>query len=440
MTTLYAQQAWIEGRLQANVRIQVQDGSIIGVECSARQQAGDESCRLLVPALPNLHSHAFQRLLAGLAEFTKGHADDFWTWREAMFHVASQLDPPALYEVAVQLYGEMLAAGYGHVAEFHYLHQPHPLEMCQALTQAARDTGIGITLLPCLYQRGGFEGSALRAGQKLFYLPERDFLNLLHTLQPLTDGKTRLGWAPHSLRAVAPDQLQGLSRQLRGWVCHMHVAEQRREVQDCLAATRRRPVEWVLENLPIGANTCLVHATHVSAEETAALAASQACVSLNPSTEGNLGDGFFPLASFLAAGGRFGIGTDSQSSISPVEELRWLEYGQRLVEGRRNVAAGLRGESATILLEHCWASAWPVLDRKIGRIQAGFCADLLELDNQHPLLIHHPRPLSAWLFSGNASLVRRTMVAGTWRASNGVAHFTRREAFAALLSRLYARL
>jgi formimidoylglutamate deiminase len=426
--------------LQTNVRIALQGSSITAVECAAQLEAGDESCRLLVPALANLHSHAFQRLLAGLAEFTDGHADDFWTWREAMFQVASHLDPTALYEVAVQLYGEMLAAGYSHVAEFHYLHQPHPLEMCQALTQAARDTGIGITLLPCLYQRGGFDGSALRAGQKLFYLQEQDFMDLLNALQPFTDEKTRLGWAPHSLRAVEPALLQRLSQQLSGWVCHMHVAEQRREVQDCLAATSRRPVEWVLENLPIGVHTCLVHATHVSAEETTALAASQACVSLNPSTEGNLGDGLFPLTSFLAAGGRFGIGTDSQSSISPVEELRWLEYGQRLKEGRRNVAAGLRGESALTLLEHCWASATAVLDRRIGRIQAGFCADLLELDDQHPLLIHHPRPLSAWLFSGNATLVRRTMVAGIWRASAGEAHFTRREAFAALLSRLYARL
>ncbi|HEY4560514.1 MAG TPA: formimidoylglutamate deiminase, partial [Lysobacter sp.] len=301
-----------------------------------------------LPGIANLHSHAFQRAMAGLAERQTDPADSFWTWRETMYRMAARFDPELLRDVAAQLYLEMLEAGYTAVCEFHYLHHApdgRPYDdaaaMSRALIEAARETGIRLTLLPVLYMTGGFDGRALAERQRRFGHDVEAYLRLLDTLRAHRDDTLRIGCALHSLRAVPEaamrdvlDALPGDSR------IHIHIAEQTAEVDECVELRGTRPVQWLLDHAPVDARWTLVHATHLDAPEIAGIAASRATVAICTTTEANLGDGLFPLRAFMDAGGRFGIGSDSHVSTSPVEELRWLEYGQRLVTRRRNVAVG----------------------------------------------------------------------------------------------------
>ena len=381
----------------------------------------------VLPGMPNLHSHAFQRAMAGLAE-RKGRADDsFWSWRETMYAFAATVGPDELQAIAAQLYVEMLKAGYTSVCEFHYLHhQPdgvpyaQPEAMSLALVEAAREAGIGLTLLPVLYISGGFDGRALSARQRRFGHAVDAYLRLLETLRRQESDDVCVGIALHSLRAVPESALREvLGHPLAGTgPIHIHIAEQIGEVQDCLATRGARPVEWLFDHADVDARWCLVHATHLTAAETAQLARSGAVAGLCPTTEANLGDGLFPLAEYLDAGGTLGIGSDSHISISPVEELRWLEYGQRLSTRHRNIAARHEGDSVgetlwrAALRGGAQASGWPV-----GELRDGVRADLVVLDDDSPLLAARDARsvLDSFLFAGNTPLVRDVMVGGRWQ-------------------------
>ena len=370
-----------------------------------------------VPGIANLHSHAFQRAMAGLAEHQTHPEDSFWTWREIMYRFAARMTPESTYAVAAQLYAEMLEAGYTHVCEFHYVHhQPDgtpyadPAAMSRALIAAARDTGIGMTLLPVLYMTGGFDGRELSVRQRRFGHDVDGFVRLLDLLRPLQNASLRVGCAFHSLRAVPETAMREVLSALPADApVHIHIAEQIGEVQDSLALRGARPVEWLLANADVGERWTLVHATHLDDGEIAGIARSGAVVALCPTTEANLGDGLFPMRDFLAANGRWGIGSDSHISVSPVEELRWLEYGQRLLSRHRNVIAdaGEPSVGATLLrgVVGSRASAtgfgdgddeWLLLDADAPQFAGATAADIAD----------------RWIFSGNRNLVREVVVGG----------------------------
>ncbi|MDH5823893.1 formimidoylglutamate deiminase [Luteimonas sp. RD2P54] len=398
----------------------------------AREPAG-----WCLPGIANLHSHAFQRAMAGLAErrgsAPGGSHDSFWTWRETMYRFAARMTPEILRAVAAQLYVEMLEAGYTGVCEFHYLHHrpdgaayDDPAAMALALVEAARETGIRLTLLPVLYMTGGFDGRALAPRQRRFGHRVDAFLRLVDRLRALDGDALRTGIAFHSLRAVPETAMRETLAALPAALpVHIHVAEQVGEVQDCLALRDARPVEWLLDRFEVDARWTLVHATHLVEAEIARLAASGACVALCPTTEANLGDGLFPLRAYLDAGGRWGIGSDSHISVSPVEELRWLEYGQRLQTGHRNVAAGHGSDSVgETLLRGATASVAHA---------TGFAAggDAIVLDADAPVLAGASAGQVAdrWIFSGNRPLLRETRVGGRTVVSEG--RHPRRERIAA---------
>jgi formimidoylglutamate deiminase len=387
--------------------------------------------RWVLPGMPNLHSHAFQRAMAGLAERQTNPEDSFWTWRETMYAFAGRIGPDELRAIAAQLYVEMLEAGYTQVCEFHYLHhQPDArpyadaAAMSLALVEAARDTGIGLTLLPTLYQTGGFDGRVLVERQRRFGHDTEAYLRLVQRLRTMEDSTLRIGVALHSLRAVPQASLRAVldSGLVDDAPIHIHIAEQIGEVQDCIALRQARPVEWLLANAPVDARWTLVHATHLSEQETAALAASGAVAGLCPTTEANLGDGLFPLKAYLDAGGVLGIGSDSHISVSPVEELRWLEYGQRLATRHRNIAVS---ESSSSVGETLWGDALFGGARAsgvaVGALEAGARADLLVLDDSAPQLAGREAPhlIDSLVFSGNRNLVRDVMVAGRWCVREG---------------------
>jgi len=385
-----------------------------------------------LPGIANLHSHAFQRAMAGMAERQTDPNDSFWTWRETMYAMAARFDPDLLHAVAAQLYVEMLEAGYTTVCEFHYLHhapdgRPYAQAdaMSQALLRAARDTGIRITLLPVLYMTGGFDARPLSERQRRFGHDVEAYLRLLDTLRASEGDMVRIGCALHSLRAVPPDAMHAVLTALPAASrIHIHIAEQMPEVEECLARRGARPVQWLLDSVPVDARWTLVHATHLDEEEVRDIAGSGATVAICTSTEGNLGDGLFPLRDYLDAGGRWGVGSDSHSSVDPVEELRWLEYGQRLRAQRRNIASSMRMPSVgDTLFAGVQASA---------ASSTGFDAiDRIVLDAQAPILAGATQHdvLDRWLFSGNANVLRDVEVAGVRVVEDG--RHREREAIAA---------
>ena len=375
-----------------------------------------------LPAIANLHSHAFQRAMAGMAERQTDPADSFWTWRETMYAMAARFTPELLHAVASQLYVEMLEAGYGTVCEFHYLHHapggdPYAptTAMSDALIAAARDTGIRLTLLPVLYMRGGFDGRPLSERQRRFGHEVEAYLGLLDALRAKQGDTVRIGCALHSLRAVPPDAMREVLAALpEDARIHIHIAEQLPEVEECVALRGARPVQWLLDNAAVDARWTLVHATHLDDAEVRGIARTRATVAICTTTEANLGDGLFPLRDYLDAGGRWGVGSDSHISVDPVEELRWLEYGQRLATRRRNIASSMRspGVGAT-LLEGALASAAD---------GTGLDADdRIVLDAEAPILAGATRDnvVERWIFSGNRPLVRDVEVAGVRVVEDG---------------------
>ena len=384
----------------------------------------------ILPAIANTHSHAFQRAMAGLTEYRGDGQDSFWTWRERMYRFAGRINPEQLYAIAAQLYGEMLEAGYTQVCEFHYLHhQPdgtkydNPAEMSQAIIRAAEDAGIGLTLLPVLYQTGGFDGRPLSDAQQRFGHSTGDYLCLIESLQHQESHLLKIGVALHSLRAVPEHSLAELLPELarRKLPVHIHIAEQQAEVNECLEIRGARPVQWLLDNAEVDENWCLVHATHMDAKETKALAKSNAVVSICPSTEANLGDGIFPLKDYLKHKGRWAVGSDSNASVSVVEELRWLEYGQRLKHQQRNLVADAKQpDVGTQLLAGAAAGGW-----QASGVEAR--DDRIELDGNAPALFGASAQdlASRFIFAGNRPLIRRVTAHGIERVINGEHVFRR---------------
>jgi formimidoylglutamate deiminase len=392
----------------------------------------------VLPGMPNLHSHAFQRAFAGLSEFRSAdRADDnFWTWRALMYRFARDLGPGQLEVIATQLYIEMLRAGYTTVCEFHYLHHApdgqryaDAAEMSMRLLAAAERAGIGITLLPVLYQDAGFGGQPPRPEQRR-YLNSVDAL--LDLVQRGRAHGARVGVAPHSLRAVGPQALRELLAGLQSIdpraPIHLHIAEQQQEVDDCLAWSGQRPIAWLLANASVDERWCLVHATHLDATERSALAASGAVAGLCPTTEANLGDGVFPAAAYLGAGGAWGIGSDSHISVDAAEELRLLEYTQRLAQQRRNVLAGDgRPDDAAPrqVADHLWLGAVAGGAQASGRAVRGLAvgqqADFVVLDGSGPLGGLGPaQALASHVFANSGrSAVRDVFVGGVQRVRDG---------------------
>jgi formimidoylglutamate deiminase len=425
MTEFFADYAWLPEGWSANARLDVAGGKFAETRTDAMASNAGRIGRFVLPGMPNLHSHAFQRAMAGLAEKQTNPQDSFWTWRETMYAFAGRIGPDDLRAIAAQLYVEMLKAGYTQVCEFHYLHhQPDgkpyadPAAMSLALVEAGREAGIGLTLLPVLYMTGGFDGRQLSERQRRFGFDVDGYLRLVEKLHKMENSTLRAGIALHSLRAVPPDALRAvLQSPLADGPMHIHIAEQTAEVDECVAARGARPVEWLLDNAPVDARWCLVHATHMTPEETRRLAESGAVAGLCPTTEANLGDGLFPLAEFRAADGVLGVGSDSHISVSPVEELRWLEYGQRLAARRRNIAVS---ESSASVGENLWGDALfggaQASGANIGAIESGARADLIVLDHDAALLAGRDagNVLDTFIFAGNANLVRDVMVDGEW--------------------------
>jgi formimidoylglutamate deiminase len=428
MAALFAETALLPQGWARDVRLEWEDGGdLIRVEPNGEASRAERARGPVLPGMANLHSHAFQRAMAGLTETARG-GDSFWTWRETMYGFVQRLDPEMLRAIAAQLYVEMLKSGYTAVAEFHYVHHdkdgtPYAdrVVMSEAVLAAADAAGIGITLLPVLYQTGGFGGVAAAPGQRRFLNRVDEFLAMVGELRRRHPYRV-IGVAPHSIRAVSPEGMREAVTDQD--LVHIHIAEQVREVEECLAWSRRRSVEWLLEHCEVDGRWCLVHATHMTEAETHAVATSGAVAGLCPTTEANLGDGLFPFVHYKGA---WGIGSDSHVSVSPIEELRWLEYGQRLLHRRRGVASG-----GTALWQNAVAGGTRALGRKVAGLQPGARADLVVLRDDLPSLLGKAGALllDAVIFAGNANPVRDVAVGGRFVVRDG-RHEREDETFAA---------
>ena len=408
-------------------------------DTAAPPQGTPSAAGPLLPGMPNLHSHAFQRALAGLTEYrgqnADGKQDSFWSWRTLMYRFAAQLGPAQLEAIAYGLYVEMLEVGYTSVCEFHYVHhdsggQPYANDatLAQALLRAAQRAGIGLTLLPVLYQTSGFGGLPPHAGQRRFIRSTDSMLRLLESLKPQCDAQgARLGLAPHSLRAVPPEALRaalaGLDALDPTAPIHIHIAEQTQEVDACLSWSGQRPVAWLLDHAEVNSRWCLVHATHMDAGEYARAAASGAVAGLCPATEANLGDGIFDLPAWAASAGRWGIGSDSHICVNAAEELMLLEYSQRLATRQRNVcASAAQPHVASAMALAAVAGGAQAAGRAVAGLAAGQQADLVVLDAQHPSLqgLNAADMLSSHVFASHrSSAIDAVWVAGQQRVSGG---------------------
>jgi formimidoylglutamate deiminase len=414
MSKLHFASALLPSGWADDVHVSVADGVITEVTTGAAPEAGDERHPLAIPGIASLHSHAFQRGMAGLAETRGDTADTFWTWRETMYRFALGMSPEDTEAVATLLYVEMLEQGFTRVGEFHYLHHDRdgtpysdPSEMAVRIARAAEISGIALTMLPSFYAHGSFGGAAPHAGQRRFICSVDQFARLVAATRQAVRGLpgANVGIAPHSLRAVTPYELAAIAPLAEGGPVHIHAAEQVREVEECLAWSNRRPVEWLLEHAPMDQRWCLIHATHMTATETAALAQSGAVAGLCPITEGSLGDGIFPAREFLGAGGRFGVGTDSNVLVGVADELRQLEYGQRLKHRERNVLSRGPGVSTgRALFDAALAGGGQALAQPIVGLQPGARADIVTLDTTHPSLAGRrgDAVLDGWIFAGGA--------------------------------------
>ena len=436
MPDYFAEDALLPEGWARGVRIRVSSGGVI--DSVAADQSADGAVRLsgpVIPGMADVHSHAFQRAMAGLAERASAADDTFWSWREVMYGFAARITPDDLHAIAAQLFVELLRHGYTSVGEFHYLHNrpdgaPYETraEMSIQVVEAARHAGIAITHLPVVYAFGGFGEQPLEGVQNRFKADPAHALGIAADLTARYRGDpcVTVGLAPHSLRAVNLAMLQEAVSGLPGLDAaaplHIHIAEQAQEVDDCLAWSGRRPIQWLSENLPIDERWCLIHATNAQEGELEGIAASGAAVGLCPTTEANLGDGIFGLAVFATAKGRFGIGSDSNVSVSPVEELRWLEYGQRLWSQRRNVFSTKGSPSSGASLWRAAAEGGAkALAQPAGAITAGRRADLVVLDGNNPTLAAKTgdQILDALIFSGNDNAVDHVMVGGEWVIESG---------------------
>lgn len=411
-TRLHASAALLPQGWRKDVRVTIEDGLIATIEANVAPTPADDRHDTLVPAMGNLHSHAFQRAMAGLAEVRGPANDSFWSWRTVMYKFALSMTPEHVEAVAAQLYMEMLEAGFSRVGEFHYLHHdkngtPYAniAELAERIGAAANVSGIALTLLPVFYAHSGFGGAAPIEGQ-------RRFINSLDSFAALMDGCRKvtmrlqgaeLGLAPHSLRAATPEELATVVPLAGNGPIHIHIAEQVKEVEDCIAWSGARPVEWLLANQPVDDRWCLIHATHMSDEETRGMARSGAIAGLCPITEANLGDGTFEAPLFIEQGGRLGVGSDSNVAISLSGELRQLEYSERLALRARNVVAAPGGSTARSLFDHAITGGGAAL-KAPGGIAVGHHADLISLDTTAVPYLSGDQLLDHWIFAGGVAV------------------------------------
>lgn len=412
MTRLHAATALLAKGWRKNVRLTLSGGRIAAIETDVAPDADDERHGVLLPAMPNLHSHAFQRAMAGLAEVRGPVSDSFWSWRTVMYKFALSMTPDHVEAVAAKLYMEMLEAGFSRVGEFHYLHHDkdgsayaNVAEMAERIGAASAETGIGLTLLPVLYAHSGFGGAAPIEGQRRFINSSESFARLWEGCRQVIGrlAGAELGIAPHSLRAVTPEELSAAINLVGDRPIHIHVAEQVKEVEDCVAWSGARPVQWLLDHAPVDERWCLIHATHMTEDETRRMANSGAIAGLCPITEANLGDGTFSAPLFLSEGGRYGIGSDSNILISISEELRQLEYSERLALRARNVVASSGGSTGQVLFEQALAGGGTALNAPAGLV-AGNYADILSLDAGAVPYLSENRILDHWIFAGGITV------------------------------------
>ena len=431
MTFIHAGQVLTSAGWRDSVRLHMDGGRIASLQAGVTAEPGDERHAILVPALGNLHSHAFQRAMAGFAEVSGDSADNFWSWREAMYRLAHRMSPGQLEAVAAQAYIEMLESGFGRVGEFHYLHHdadgaPYtdPGEMSGRIVAAAEASGIGLTLLPVFYAHSTFGGADPAPAQRRFINTLESYARLLQSCRSRVARLPTMvvGVAPHSLRAVTPEELTAIVRLAEAAPLHIHIAEQVREVDDCLAWSGQRPVEWLLDHAPVAQNWCLVHATHVTSDELRGISSSGAVVGLCPVTEANLGDGVFPVAEFLGRQGRFGVGTDSNVHINVAAELSLLEYSQRLTQRVRNVVRKEKQSTGRAIMEIALAGGAQALGRAQGlglehgggSIAVGGPADFVSLNEQEVTLACRAADalIDAWIFASAGDVVDCVWVAG----------------------------
>jgi formimidoylglutamate deiminase len=444
--SLWFESALLPGGWARRVRITASHGNIRTVEAEVDPADGDERHAVGVPGLPNLHSHAFQRAIAGLTERRGPEEDSFWTWRELMYRFVERMDPDQLEAVSALAFAEMLEAGFTRVGEFHYLHQDKsgapfadPAELALRITAAAADTGIALTLLPTFYAHGGFGAREPSARQRRFVTDLERFGRIVESSRKAARGLagSNVGIAPHSLRAVAPEELSAVVALASGGPVHIHVAEQVREVEECVAWCGRRPIERLFEAVTVDDRWCLVHATHATPEELERIAAAGAVVGLCPVTEASLGDGIFPAVEFRSRGGRFGVGTDSNVLLDAGAELRVLEYSQRLKRQVRNALAGESGHSTgRSLFDAALAGGAQALLGASVRGHVGLAAeaplDLVSLDVGHPALVERREDeiLDSWIFTAG-----RDVIDCVWRAGEKVVSGGRHRQREALLAR-----
>ncbi|NML76640.1 formimidoylglutamate deiminase [Rhizobium sp. S-51] len=406
--TIYAKSALLADGWASNVRIDIDGARIAGLTKDADAAPGDDRRDVVVPALANLHSHAFQRAMAGLAE-TRGPSDDsFWSWRTTMYRFALSMTPDQVEAVAAQLYMEMLEAGYSRVGEFHYLHNDRDgghygdiAEMAGRIVAASAEVGIGLTLLPVFYAHSGFGGQAPIEGQRRFIQTPESFGRLMERCTALVHAMPGavLGIAPHSLRAATEEELSAVLPLAGTGPIHIHVAEQVKEVEDSLAFSGARPVEWLIDNMPVDGRWCFIHATHMTDDETRRMARSGAVAGLCPITEANLGDGVFNAPLFLGEGGRYGVGSDSNVLVSLPEELRVLEYSQRLIRRARNVIADPGGSTGRKLFDGARIGGNAALQSSTG-LEVGGDADIVALDVSAAPHVEGDQLLDHWIFAG----------------------------------------
>lgn len=451
MTAIFAKRALLSAGWANDVEVAIVAGTVSSVKSGAAPASDAVRVDTLLPALANVHSHSFQRAMAGMTEYRSQGRDSFWSWRELMYRFAQSIEPEEVEAIAALVFMEMLEAGYAAVGEFHYLHHqkggaPYAAidEMSQRIFAAAETSGIGLTHLPVLYVYGGAGRKKLATEQARFGNDVDRFLRLVDEAAgklPFSD--TRIGVAPHSLRAVAPDELEELLAARPSGPVHIHIAEQPKEVDDIKAWLGARPVDWLLSNCGVDDRWCAVHATHMTKAETIALARSGAVAGLCPITEANLGDGPFNAVEYLAAGGAFGVGSDSNVRISLTEELRMLEYSQRLRDLARNVmATETTSAGATLYLGAARGGA-RALGRKSGAIAEGLLADLVSIDSTAPALcaLDDARLLDGFCFAAGDDVVTDVWSAGRRMVKDG-RHIAResiitnyRNAVAALIAR-----
>jgi formiminoglutamate deiminase len=436
MATLWFAKALLPAGWADNVRLTLHDGRIAAVEAGVPAAPANERHAIAIPGLCNVHSHGFQRGMAGLAEYRGGRGDDFWSWRDVMYRFLNRLTPDDVMAICAMAYVEMLESGYTRVGEFHYLHNDadgaryaDPAEMAGRVVEAAQETGIGLTLLPVFYAHADFGGAAPKPGQRRFISSLDGFARLLEASAAVMPADGVLGIAPHSLRAVTPEQLSALlvmrdRPESLGGPVHIHAAEQAKEVADSVAFSGQRPGAWLLDHAGVDDRWCLIHATHLDEEEAERLARSGAVAGLCPVTEANLGDGIFPAVRYLEGGGRIATGTDSNILIDPAHELRALEYSQRLSHQGRNLLA-TAGEPSVAgrLFRATLAGGAQALGVDYG-LAAGAPADIVSLDDAHPALCGRSGDqwLDSWVFAARGSCIDAVWRGGVKRVSGGRHH------------------